>query len=172
MESGIFWICSPKWVFLILPLAKSRAWPGDCHRAFLHSNSLNHELGIFFCIIWWWGFSGERQQSLHLRVCELKTLPVGDSLDWQPRFPGCRSVQTHAAVNRVLISMKISPQIIRLYMALVWLLHQKVMVSSSLVTTVYLKIFKVFIALPQFISSFHHLCCEVGASKYNLGFTD
>lgn len=46
---------------------------------------------FFSCHIWWWDFSGERQQSLHLCVCELKTLPAGNSLDQQPRFPGCRS---------------------------------------------------------------------------------
>ena len=81
-------------------------------------------------------------------------------------------MQTHTVVDRVLISMKIVPQIIRLCMALVCLLHQNFMVSSSSVTTVSLKILKVFISLPCFISSFHHLCCEVGTSKYNLGFTD
>lgn len=57
-------------------------------------------------------------------------------------------------------------------MASVWLLHQNFTVSSSSVTTVSLRIFKVFISLPHFISSSHHLRCEVGASKYNLGFTE
>ena len=90
----MFWICSPKWVFLILPrraLFKPRAWPGNSHRTFLYSNSLTHQLGIFFCHIWRWGFSGGRQQSLHFCVYEPKTLPVGDSLDQQPRPPGCGS---------------------------------------------------------------------------------
>lgn len=82
-------------------------------------------------------------------------------------------MQTHAVVDPILISMKIAPRIIRLYMDLVWLLHRTFMVSSSSVTMVSLKIFKVFISLPHFISSFHHLYyCQVGPSKYNLGFTD
>lgn len=95
MESGIFWICSPKWVFLIFPwraLAKPRAWPGDCHHAFLYSNSLTRELGIFLLHHLVMRFSRRKTaESVHLYICELKTLPVGDSLDQQPRFPGCRS---------------------------------------------------------------------------------
>lgn len=163
----MFWICSPKWVFLILPGKPwpTCAWPGDCHCTLPYSNTLTYELGIFFCTIRWWGFSGVRQQCLHLCVCELKTLPVGDSLDQQLHFPGCRSP---CYGSRPGFNENRTPN----HKVLVWLLHQTFMVSSSLATMVSLKIFKVFISLPHLISSFDHLCCEVGTRKYNLGFTD
>lgn len=81
-------------------------------------------------------------------------------------------VQTRAVMGHGLISVKIVPQIVTLYTALVWLLHQTFVVSSSLVTAPPLKILKMIISLPHFISPLHHLCGEVGTNNYNLGSTN
>lgn len=174
MESGLFWICSPKWVSLTLAsLGQAIARAGVCHRLFLYSNSLTHKLRIFSAA------SGDEVcQKKDSRIC------ICASVGWKPSPWVIHSinsrvsqaagapVQTHALTGHGLISVKIVPQIIRLHTALVWLLHQTFMVSFFLVTTPPLKILKVIISLPHFISPLHHLCGEVGTNNYNLGSTN
>lgn len=153
-------------MFLILPwwaLAKTQAWPNDGHRALLNNNFLVYELWILFCTNWWWGFSGERQQSLHLCVCEMKNLLRSTTTAAAPVGIRCHGSCPDFNEN--------CSQIINLYVTSLWLLHQTFVVSSSS-EAVSMKIFEVVLFLPHFISSFHHLCFDVATSKYNLGFTD
>lgn len=116
---------------------------------------------IFFsCSIWWWGFSGKRQQNLHLCICEHTTLPVGDSLDQQLLFAGCWSpcANTRCYAAHPGFNKNCAPNY-KVVMVFAWLLHQNFMECPPLRWPQFPSVLSVFTTFPHFISSFCHSSC-------------